>query len=89
MRGGKSNAVMIKALNLEELVVPKSCSELSTAVLLPDYIEAPVKKGQIVGRVGFYNGDTLLFETDLVAAEKIEKSDFASSMKKILYIMYG
>ncbi|MBE6845610.1 MAG: D-alanyl-D-alanine carboxypeptidase [Ruminococcus sp.] len=89
VRGGKSDAVMIKALKLEELVVPKSCSELSTAVLLPDYIEAPVKKGQIVGRVGFYNGDTLLFETDLVAAEKIEKRDFASSMKRILYIMYG
>lgn len=88
VRGGKADAVMIKALKLEELVVPKSCSELSTAVLLPDYIEAPVKKGQIVGRVGFYNGDTLLFETDLVAAEKVEKSDFASSMRRILYIIY-
>ncbi len=88
VRGGKQSAVMIKAESLEELVIPKNSGELSTAVLIPDYIEAPVKKGQLVGRVGFYNGDSLLFETELVACETIEKADFASSMKKVLSIMY-
>ncbi len=88
VRKGKQSAVMITAENLDELVIPKNSGEMSTVVLLPDYIEAPVSKGQIVGRIGFYNGDSLLFETNLIATKKIEKLDFASSLKKVLSIMY-
>lgn len=88
VHGGKHRAVMIKAEKLEELVVPKNCSEMSTAVLIPDYINAPIKEGQVVGKVGFYNGDSLLYETNLVACETIEKADFASVMKKILSVLY-
>lgn len=88
VHGGKQKSVMLKAEALTELVVRKSGGELSTAVLIPDYIEAPVKKGQVVGRVGFYSGDTLLYETNLVACEKIEKNDFSNSMRKIMDILY-
>ncbi len=88
VHGGKQSAVMLEAVNLKELVVPKSSGEMSTAVLIPQYIDAPVKKGQVVGKVGFYNGDTLLFETDLIACESIEKNDFSNSLRKILSIMY-
>lgn len=88
VRGGKQSSVMLKAESLTELVVPKSSGEMSTAVLIPEYIDAPVKKGQVAGRVGFYNGDTLLYETNLVACEDIEKNDFAYSIRKILYIIY-
>ncbi len=88
VHGGKQTAVMIRAEKLEELVIPKSCSDLSTAVLIPDYINAPVKKGQLVGKVGFYNGDSLLYETDLVTCDAVEKADFIGSVKKVLSIMY-
>ncbi|MBQ3567274.1 MAG: D-alanyl-D-alanine carboxypeptidase [Oscillospiraceae bacterium] len=88
VHGGKQTAVMIRAEKLEELVIPKSCSDLSTAVLIPNYINAPVKKGQLVGRVGFYNGDSLLYETNLVACDAVEKADFVGSVKKVLSIMY-
>ena len=88
VRGGKQSSVMLKAENLAELVVPKSSGEMSTAVLIPEYIDAPVKKGQVAGKVGFYNGETLLYETNLIACEEIEKNDFANSLRKILYIIY-
>lgn len=88
VHGGKQPAVMIKAESLDELVIPKNAGELGTVVLIPDYIEAPVKKGQLVGKVGFYNGDSLIYETNLIACDTIEKADFSSSLKKVLSIMY-
>jgi len=88
VHNGKQSAVAINAERLEELVVPQGCSELSTVVLIPDYVDAPVKKGQSVGRIGFYNGDSLLYETNLVACEAVDKADFAGSIKKLLSIMY-
>lgn len=88
VHGGKETSVMLKAENLSELVVGKSAGELSTAVLIPNYIDAPVEKGQMVGKVGFYSGDTLLYETNLVACKKIEKNDFSNSIKKIMSILY-
>lgn len=88
VHGGTEKAVQIQAGELNELVIPRSSGELSTAVLIPEYIEAPVKKGQIVGRIGFYNGDTLLFETDLLASQSVNKISFKKAIKKYLCIMY-
>ncbi|MBQ7047018.1 MAG: hypothetical protein IJN85_04685 [Oscillospiraceae bacterium] len=42
-------------------------------IFMPQYLEAPVKKGQRVGTVGFYNGDTLLYETSLVTQQAVKK----------------
>ncbi|MGN0613320.1 MAG: hypothetical protein ACI4JB_05405, partial [Porcipelethomonas sp.] len=88
VRGGADKAVGIRAGSLRELVVPKSSGEMSTAVLLPEYVDAPVKKGQVIGKIGFYNGDTLLYETDLLAAEEVKKMDFGKAIDKYLCIMY-
>ena len=47
-----------------------------------------VKKGQKIGTVGFYNGDALLYETNLIASESVECMTFSIALKKYLYIMY-
>ena len=79
---------MIGSGKLSELVVPKSGGELSVSVLIPQYVEAPVAKGQTVGRVGFYDGDTLLYETDLIALSTVEEMGFYEAMRKCLSILY-
>ena len=88
VHGGIESAVMIGAESLKELVVPKYSGELSASVLIPQYVDAPVKKGQRIGVAGFYNGDTLLFETALVAQQTVDKVDFVHGIGKSLDILY-
>jgi len=89
VRHGTERAVMITARSSAKLVIPKESSEdLRTVVFLPEYIEAPVRKGQEIGILAYYNGRTLLYETPLVTEKSVEKITFLSSFKKILRKMF-
>lgn len=48
---------------------------LTTRVDLPEYVEAPVSRGQTVGRLSVYDGDELVGETELVAEKTVPKTD--------------
>jgi D-alanyl-D-alanine carboxypeptidase (penicillin-binding protein 5/6) len=88
VKGGTESAVETEAENLEGLVVPRSSGEPETVAVIPVYISAPVKKGQRIGTLGFYDGDTLIYETGLVACQSVEKMTFSFAVKKFLYIMF-
>ena len=47
-----------------------------------------VKKGQKIGSIGFYSGDTLLYETDLITENAVEKISFKSSFDVFLHNLY-
>ncbi len=49
---------------------------------LPDYVEAPIKKGDFIGTVTLRYADKELQTIDLVAAETVERSDFATVISK-------
>ena len=78
-----SASVCFTADSLHSVVVPKSQSDLTAVLQLPDYVEAPVQKGRKIGSVAFYNGDTLLYETALVTAESVEVMTFSRAFTKI------
>ena len=84
VRGGVARSVELEAASLEGLVVPQSDPALTTVLVLPDYVRAPVQQGQTLGLAAFYNGDTLLLETSLVAKESVEEMTFVEAAKKIL-----
>ena len=52
---------------------------------LLEAVEAPVRKGEKIGKVSVYtaNGEQL-FSTDIVAAENIKRHDFETSVKKLI-----
>lgn len=83
VRGGVDRAVLVEPGELQGLVVPRSCSELETVLVLPRYVEAPVRRGQKLGDAAFYQGDTLLFETTVVAAESVRARNFWDALQKI------
>lgn len=84
VRNGVESAVEIQLKNQSNLVVPKNVTELNTIVVLPDYLKAPLKKGQSIGMAGFYSGDTLVCETDIVVKNDVDSLSFAYSFRKIL-----
>lgn len=84
VKNGVEVAVEIQIRNQSNLVVPKNVTELNTIVMIPDFLTAPVKKGQAIGVAGFYSGDTLVCETDIITKDNVDKLSFAYSFRKIL-----
>ena len=84
VKNGVEFAVEVCLEKQSNLVVPKSVSELNTFVVLPDYLTAPLKKGQVIGSAGFYSGDTLVCETDIIVKNDVDSISFGYSFKKIL-----
>ena len=49
VRGGVERAVLAESGPLKGLVVPRSCTELETVMVLPRFVQAPVRKGRSWG----------------------------------------
>ncbi len=84
IRGGCDEAVEISLRRQSRLVVPKAVAELSTAVVIPEYLTAPVKKGQVVGTAAFYSEKNLVCEIDIIAKDDVDKLSLRYIVKKSL-----
>ena len=64
-----------------------SSSSILATPNIPDYIEAPVKKGDVIGTVTYSYADQTLATINLVAGESVERSELlksASTVKDIV-----
>ncbi len=43
---------------------------------LPESIEAPVKKGDVLGKVEYYLGEEVIYELDIVATDDVERANW-------------
>jgi len=84
VRGGEDAAVEIRLREQSRIVVPRGVSELATVTVLPDYLTAPVKRGQRIGAAGFYSGKELVCEADIVAADDVPRLSFRFIFVKTL-----
>lgn len=89
VRKGTGSAVLLTVAGIPELAVPADAAELSTVLVLPEYVEAPVKAGQEVGMVYFYNGDTLLCGVPLLTQEGMDRITFRFALRRILRLLFS
>ena len=73
---GTTKAVQLAVRGEKRVVISRGTAEVSTVAVFPEYICAPVRKGQKVGTVGYYSGRNLVTETDIVAAEDVAALDW-------------
>jgi D-alanyl-D-alanine carboxypeptidase (penicillin-binding protein 5/6) len=74
LRGDKpSLAIEYRAI---KIVVPKETGKISAGVSIPENIEAPIKKGDIVGVVSYTDGKEEICQIDIIACENIDKCSF-------------
>lgn len=59
-----------------KMVVPKSIGKISAGISIPDNIEAPINKGDIVGVVSYSDGKEEICQIDIIACENIDKCGF-------------
>jgi len=84
VKNGRDSAVELECVGISSVVIPKGASEMRNVIVIPEYVSAPVRKGQSVGTVAFYNGDTLVYEANIVTKSGTEESDFGFVFKKLL-----
>ncbi len=84
VRGGEDAAVEIRLREQSRIVVPRGVTELATVTVLPEYITAPVKKGQRIGTAGFYSGKELVCEADIVAGGDVARLSYGYIFVKTL-----
>ena len=87
VKHGTESAVEIKIERQGELILPRDSGELRTVVVLPHYIDAPVRKGQKIGLAAFYNGKALVYEADIVTEKDVKKLTFGYVLSKMLLKM--
>lgn len=84
VKNGVDSAVEVCLKSQSTVVVPKGVSELSNVIVIPDYLSAPLRKGQKIGTAAFYNGDTLVYETDIVVKNDVKKLTYGYILRKML-----
>lgn len=88
IRGGTESAVLLRLSEIPELTVPKGAEDPETVLVLPEYIQAPVSEGQLVGTVYFYHGETLLCQAQLLTEQEVPQISFSYALKKVLRFLF-
>lgn len=77
LKGEQRSVHPVCAKEAEKILIKKGASaSVVQRVVMEESVEAPVQAGQQLGTVEFYEGDTLLTQIPLVAAEPIDKLRF-------------
>ncbi len=75
---------VVTSKNVSLLLDKGAESGYSTEVILPNKLNAPLKKGDKVGSMRIVEGDKLLKEVDLIITENVEKASFMMLFKRYL-----
>lgn len=80
------------ARDVKAILKNQEIDMLSTRVSLPAEIQAPVRKGTILGTVSVYRGDEIIGESPLIAMESAERKVFTDYLSQVvdnwLHIMF-
>ena len=70
---------------MDTILVPKGKQNaVAPTVNLPADVEAPVAKGQLLGKITFTLEDQVVGECQLSAAETVEKMSFGRALGRLL-----
>jgi D-alanyl-D-alanine carboxypeptidase (penicillin-binding protein 5/6) len=83
--GGEKLEVGVKPKNLIDVVVPTGMqSQIEAVCDLPEAVEAPIKKDDVLAEIKYMNGDEDVLVAYIVADEDVKKMDFKCAVKKSL-----
>lgn len=84
VRNGVDSAVEVGLRSQNTIVIPKGVRELSNVVVIPEFVDAPLRKNQKIGTVAFYSGESLVYETDIIVKNDVKKMSYGYVFKKLL-----
>jgi D-alanyl-D-alanine carboxypeptidase (penicillin-binding protein 5/6) len=87
-KGIQENVEVIAEDDVGSIIKKGDEKKITAELALPDYLDAPVKKGQKLGEYLVYNNGELYKEVNLVAAKDIPRAGLIKQIKKMLAETY-
>jgi len=66
----------------------ENVNEIAKKIHLKEEVQAPVKKGDVIGTAEYYLGETKVGSVDIVAAENVRKMVFFDCVKKLVNALW-
>ena len=89
VKGGEELEIAIVAKEDFGVLLGKNSTVSTNVVITEQLVKAPVEKGQVLGKLRFTEGDTVLGEVDLVAAESMGKEKKPNIFRRIIEWIMG
>lgn len=85
VKKGMTRQAAVECGDVRSVVLPNgAASSVSAKVIMPEYVYAPVEKGDKIGEVHFMRNDKMLFAVDIVATESAESMNLKNAIGIIL-----
>ena len=85
--GGVKNICGAKAIDFSVVVNKSDISKITNKIELPNKISAPVKQGDKLGCISYYNGEELIGKSDVISEENIEAINFFELLWRFISCM--
>ena len=88
--GGQKKKISVKLKGIRKTLLRRGMEyDFSETCEIPEYISAPVKKGDVIAEVDYYNGDEKLIECQIVAAESVDSMNLGFAIKSCLFNLFN
>lgn len=90
VKRGRSDKVTIGYHPYSDVVEKGTASGISIEKDLPDHVSAPIRKGDVLGKVRYKSGDRVIAERDIYATQRVDEVTFADIFVKLLkkYLLF-
>jgi D-alanyl-D-alanine carboxypeptidase (penicillin-binding protein 5/6) len=85
---GTIRSVQLQKNEFRILLEKSACSNIEIKYDIPQFIAAPVEKGESLGEVKYYYNGALIGKTDVFCNEKIEKIDFFRLLQRLILSIF-
>lgn len=90
INGGKKEKVLIDSAGFSYVDTKgQDLKKIKKNIVMRKDLTAPLKKGEVVGKISYLAGKKVIGETELVAKERVEKSDYVYTFKKMVSYLLG
>jgi D-alanyl-D-alanine carboxypeptidase (penicillin-binding protein 5/6) len=86
--GGEKDSLSLQTVT-EGILLPKTmASGVETKMTLPEELQAPIEKGQKIGKIEYLKEGTALYEVPILAAETIDALGFSDLFARLLNLFF-
>ena len=84
VRGGKKDIVPLHSTVFSAVIDKSNAGKVEEIYEIPEYLAAPIKSGDIVGKITYKVGDQIIGEAQIYAAAPVEKTNLLDVTIKII-----
>ncbi len=81
--GGVKNECSLRKTKFDA-VIPKGSASVTEEMILPEYISAPVREGDIIGEIRYSSNGEIIGKSNIVAAESVEKISYFGLLYRLV-----